>query len=545
MDQLQQFYHAPPSPLSMDFVVGEMHVATPWSAADPLQSFGPTTTPPELHYPSTQLTQSPAAAAKDKMKACAGCRIRRVKCTRPPGASDCVQCQKKGLTALFGDAAESEQSTSSLGVMSSQALSRSPSDGLVNNTIVSKLVNRELESALSSSLLDLYFLLPQHRLALLDATSLRQSFEAAGRRVNVMKGDAQTLFSVILAIAARFSDHPLLVGSKAPTLPELDQGSQESVDLTQWGSRREDACTVLMDKAVHLADVNGVWREPSITNIATLLLLEAMKDLRESTHAGHSGRPSTFGDDEFVLLRSDPTETLEAALRSPEVDPNNPQDPYFLPWTRVFFSYLVHLVSLARRCPTAISGIGARYNPYFDTEFGFGMIEQLDAASRATTILEQRSMNYLGEYHHSNDKQKSRWSYVKGMEINRVSLCILLYRAVRDRIQARLSAENHRFQEVGVNDTISQTPEDEEYRRRLETLYVEANARAVQGARELVGMLQMKISLGILTGAGLLFARLALWLPLLVDQPTIEERGQIQDWTYETKISALKTYAAS
>jgi len=89
---------------------------------------------------------------------------------------------------------------------------------------------------------------------------------------------AQVLCTVILALAARVSDHPLLVGVSAPTLSELSVATKQGQDLSEWGRRRESACDAMTTKALQLADARGTFRTPTVESIASLLFLESLLD---------------------------------------------------------------------------------------------------------------------------------------------------------------------------------------------------------------------------------------------------------------------------
>ncbi|KAI5477342.1 Zn(2)-C7 fungal-type transcription factor [Pseudohyphozyma bogoriensis] len=522
---------------------------------DPYWFLNPPVAGPSNPAPPAQPTPpAPAAPPGERMKSCAACRI-----------------------ALFGG--ENADSTGLTSGQKRQRVEDTLAIGFRNDSVVAKLVTTELEGALSSSLLDLYFLLPQPRLALLEATSFRQAFEAAGRRMSDMDPGNQVLFSVILAVAARVSDHPLLIGSSAPTLKQLDQATRLGDDLSEWGQRREEACAALADKALKLADANAVWREASATNIATLLLLEGMKDfteeapmgqltkrpfsdaymshvrelietdpdgsvrdqimVREATIAAHSGRPPTFHDDEFdMLIRDEPLESLQDALKSPELDPTNMINGRSLPFHRLFFSFMIHLSSIARACPANLTGFKARKRP-FDLEFGYKMMADIDLASEALPALEKRAMYFLGPFETCGQAQKAMWSYVRLLEVNRSTMCLLLNRCVKERLDAHTLDAAPRFQEVDSQDGSS--PQEDSYWKRMSDFYLLTRMRAVQGARQIIQMIELNVSLGIMSGASLLLARLPFWLRLIIEQPTVEEGGQLEGFTYDSKIKDLRT----
>ena len=165
-----------------------------------------------------------------------------------------------------------------------------------------------------------YFLLPQSRIPLLEGTDFKQAFEASGRRSSQMDESSEgesswhtasnfvlmrvpnstVLFSVILALASRVSDHPLLVGAAAPSIHALSTAVRDGSDLSEFGRRRENACKAMTDKAVRLADSRSIWRKPSIANMASLLLLEGLFDREQP-----SGVFSKLSDTVSRILRGD------------------------------------------------------------------------------------------------------------------------------------------------------------------------------------------------------------------------------------------------
>ena len=116
------------------------------------------------------------------------------------------------------------------------------------------------------------------RIPLFHATVFRPAFESSGRRLDCLDPRIEPLAAVVLALAARVSDHPLLVGASAPPPSTLSKAIKEGQDLSEWGKRRTDACQALRDRAIKIADERGIWREPSPENFATLMMLEGMTD---------------------------------------------------------------------------------------------------------------------------------------------------------------------------------------------------------------------------------------------------------------------------
>lgn len=148
------------------------------------------------------------------------------------------------------------------------------------------------------------------------ATVFRPAFEMSGRRLDCLDPKLEPLAAVVLALAARVSDHPLLVGASAPNASTLAKAIKDGDDLSEWGRRRTDACQALLDRAVKLADERGVWREPTPENFATLTMLEGMtyreQLLHASVHATSLTDREPIVDDADQEPVSHPTRTMGA-----------------------------------------------------------------------------------------------------------------------------------------------------------------------------------------------------------------------------------------
>jgi len=116
------------------------------------------------------------------------------------------------------------------------------------------------------------------RIPLFQATIFRPQFESCGRRLNCMDPKLEPLAAVVLALAARISDHPLLIGGNGPTPATLARAIKNGDDLSDWGKRRTDACQALVERAMKVADEKGIWRDPTAENLATLMMIEGMTD---------------------------------------------------------------------------------------------------------------------------------------------------------------------------------------------------------------------------------------------------------------------------
>ncbi len=116
-------------------------------------------------------------------------------------------------------------------------------------------------------------------------TPLARDFHRANRRVHELRPASQVLCAVIMAIGARCSDHPALIGAGAPRIAELGMAARAGVDLRPFGRRREDACATLFKRALDLADQHGTLRDPSVESLAALVLIEGMIETTDVQHS--------------------------------------------------------------------------------------------------------------------------------------------------------------------------------------------------------------------------------------------------------------------
>lgn len=111
---------------------------------------------------------------------------------------------------------------------------------------------------------------------LVAGTALQSNFEQCGRQMAHLDENGQVLCAAIVAVMARSSNHPLVVGLGAPALASLAHLAREGRDLSEFGNKRE-ACKVLTGKAIQLADKNGTFRKtPTLSAVAALMLLETL-----------------------------------------------------------------------------------------------------------------------------------------------------------------------------------------------------------------------------------------------------------------------------
>ncbi|KAM0746608.1 hypothetical protein T439DRAFT_329714 [Meredithblackwellia eburnea MCA 4105] len=615
------------------------------SAGSPVSSKSPS---PPLELASEGVINAQSEVAKGKRKAddketkgtrvksCAPCRIRRVACQRGPDPeAPCLKCQSKGISctavpprekkvlnrtgkrikltqALFGDSegkpvvAEEGSaipvgSTSAfqtakdiLGTEFSQALSPVSTAG--------RLASTEVQGSLISSLLDFYLSYTKNHPSLLESTAFRESFDRAGRRMAQMSDQDQVLCSVVMALAARTSNHPLLVGVGAPPVAQLTGLVMNDQSLAEYGSRRESACRDLTKRAVEVADRTGTMRTASVESIASLLLLEGLVEasedeglstsatpkpptqhpyasavnshakillemdlprgmrqrlsgtllgytiyIREVMSASNLGRVPSFSDDDVLLLRGEdeePLPLLSELLAVP--DPN----PHVACW-RLFSSLLAHIAESAQITSQRLTGLKARRSLYIDEEFAHAYIGRMEISLAALPTLKQRVERVLrtGEYLHTPQFEahgKDVIGSVRSLRCAVAGQSMLLARVVAQRMAGRKGAPAAKF--------IRWPPlpgplNDDAYWVRLKALEDKARSLAFVAARSIVSVVEEAFSTGDQVGSSewldargtmMLFSNVSMsWQNLLINTPTSEEGGP-PGFDFTTKLAELR-----
>ncbi|GAA6061261.1 hypothetical protein JCM10212_000702 [Sporobolomyces blumeae] len=560
---------------------------TPWIDSTPGAPFGsPTATDSSFRSTlPTPLSTSDSHSQGERLKSCAACRIRRVKCERAPGQTSCLKCIARGLAcaqlppkqrktpartgkriesaqALFGDPSSTPNDSSVVLRPAKRKREASASAGPVElspTSVVAKLVTGELEATLTGSLLDLYDQMPRgNRIPLFQATVFRPAFESCGRKLDQLDPNLELLSSVVLALAARVSDHPLLIGSSAPDAAALGTAIQHGEDLSKWGNKRVDACQALVSRAMRIADEKGAWRDPSPENLAALMMLEGMADfetavtprnihpgrsigaaymlhlrsmlmpgtppeirdrlmnsgvgwtafVRDSVLSAVSGQRSVFSDDDCCLLDDDPPVPLEKALRGPDVDPNPSNfGPHHEPFWRLFNSIMYEIALLGREASVKLTGLRASRNPRVDEPFVQRYLNSLQLTTRAFTKLEERAVRYIGPRENASGDALIVHDFVKNLRATRSGLAFLLQRSLYQRVADRTTARD------GLSPAASQvakifeldewqpisgpSQEDAEYWRRLDDLSAQASSLAFDAARDIVKVLEQTNDAGM------------------------------------------------
>ncbi|SCV70980.1 BQ2448_3742 [Microbotryum intermedium] len=641
------------------------HVETSPSSSTSSSSHTPTVASTPAAHDGPQTSQTPEAQAtahgsagnggsgttEKRSKSCAPCRLRRVKCERPRGQSDCIACTARNLPCtpmptkprakvisregkriqqarvIFGDVgsnAASSTGPSSHAPASVPSFSTSSSSASSPHTIEpetessrltsliatltertaqgnahifhsdseSRLAMTEVQGALTASLLDAYCK-EAPTIALLEEVNLKTAFDIAGRRISHLDDAYQVYCKVILALGARTSDHPLLIGTSAPRISELAALSKHGKDLREYGARRENACRVLLQDALDMADRKGTLRNASPEAVTTLILIESLVEYsgdiwnfdrqysnaynghtktlmeaenmvreaggdpkpskvvgdiarwtaftRDAMSSAYTGQAPKFAEDDlFIMLADNKFDTpLVEVLRRDQL-PNKIESFWHL-----FGCFMFHLCALARKTSEKLNGPRARRKP-LDLTFAAEFIQQVEIAEMALPHLLRRvemleeAFDQLG----IGKKTSLRRS---------ILLYLLLGKIVRERVGARSSpGQRATIMEVGPRPVGSSPRDDDDakYWSQMLLLRTQLEEKSFYSIRAVIGVLEETIQLDLplgmfdwldVRGIQILFSRIPLWAKVLVDVPVIEQDGPFSDWTFAAKLETLGT----
>lgn len=127
-------------------------------------------------------------------------------------------------------------------------------------------------------------MLPFHSLShssqfpLLRWCDIAREFEAADRHILNLDPLSQVLFFAIAAMAARVSNHELLVGPGAPSLTSVGQDTEyrRTRELSRFGMRRHALSNRLLALAVRKLNENSAFVTPSLRSVAALCLVQTL-----------------------------------------------------------------------------------------------------------------------------------------------------------------------------------------------------------------------------------------------------------------------------
>ncbi|GAA6053945.1 hypothetical protein NBRC10513_002826 [Rhodotorula toruloides] len=592
----------------MDIPVYTLPTNLPWPTASSLPTPPSSSAPPRIAVNSHA---PPLAKAPRQQKSCAACRLRRVKCERRDGENGCVGCRTRGLKCVAAETKERAPHRNGKRVKAAKELygeletinsPRSPSSSslpfaqssvanmpaISYSSVDTRLGTIELKENMMSNLLDSCFTF--RSVTVFDGdVDFRTAFDTAGRRIDQLSDAKQVLCAAYLAIGARCTDHPGLLGPNAPRLSDLrDTTRSADRDLSPYGQARAEVCKELTVKALALADEKGLFRKASPEGVAALLLIENLLPLpavgsasvgtyfshiynhqvrelltraqndpevrqkvqgtvlswtaytRDALTSAFLGQNATFSEDELWLLRSEedaPPGLPEELLRP--LSPSHEQN-----YWRLLNSFVHWVTDLARETPAGLTSVRAMKAPRLNEAFAADFIQRNRVAMETVPELKRRMQLLRGGQRFLRDAA----TLVRGLRLSAVNLSFLLKRVVDDRIAARPAGIISDLSTYAAPSASSQNMPDQAYWDRLTVLQREADFQVFLASREIISILRETLQAGIPLGSHewldlrsiqLLFTRLPLWVKSILDQPSQEEGG-LDGFTIDDKLHDLR-----
>ncbi|BEI88931.1 uncharacterized protein CcaverHIS019_0202930 [Cutaneotrichosporon cavernicola] len=159
-----------------------------------------------------------------------------------------------------------------------------------SNSVGDELASRALGSELSRELVKVYFSSVHLTLPAISPETFYRLWKQAGERSDRMSPAQEVLCAVIEAWAARFSDHPVVLGmnpNEQHTGPKLilatesDHSGSLIVDQSHYGQKRLRVCFALVERARKLIDQHGILRKPSLTGVQALALFTQLQHMTD------------------------------------------------------------------------------------------------------------------------------------------------------------------------------------------------------------------------------------------------------------------------
>ncbi|KAI5480265.1 Zn(2)-C7 fungal-type transcription factor [Pseudohyphozyma bogoriensis] len=494
-------------------------------------------------------------------------------------ATDTASAARDGASSVTPPNAD-KRLKRSLKVIKSQALG--------NLSTGSRLIDIEFKGAVISSLLERTFpsLTPftQPTIALLEDTNFRNNFELVGRRLDNLNDESQVLCAAILAAGAHYSDHPIFVGRNAPKLHELGAAAQLGLDLRTYGENRESACQALLDNALKLVDAKGIMRltKPGIESVASMLIIEPLVSKDDTTHSvalpfvtvasaftrvlleeganstmskrklrdcvlgwtvyirdchrsAHTGRPPYFSDDDLALLQAPGQKalSLEAAIQLPF--PGTLKE-----YLQLLEVWAINMADLAKVTAERLTGVRAKRKPFIDEAFVAHYISRMDLALEAARCLHDRANAIFAPL-----KLGIGQDYKTPLRSIEFTLCqqiILLHLEVERRFAIYL--------ERAEDTSVAESVEEAAYHVRFLALRQETSSRALAASRRMANIIGSTLAEGVPIGtpawcdmraSQMLFAKLPMWLSLILKTPATEEGLQCTARPVKEKKDAART----
>ncbi|BGP54911.1 hypothetical protein JCM8202v2_002498 [Rhodotorula sphaerocarpa] len=478
--------------------------------------------------------------------------------------------KKRGLT-------RPSRSDTSAGTLSTASTPSDWSPRITEQSVNVRLGNIELRETVMSNLLESFFTF-RTIATFSHEVDFHMSFNRAGRRLDQLSDTNQVLCATLLAIGARCSDHPALIGPGALRITDLAEATRNDLDLRSYGQAREAAYRNLAEQALKFADEKALFRQQSPESVAALMFLEGLSTgkvpvdpifaktcamqvremlvagqedpevrgsvqnttlawtavLRDALACAYNGSTFSFSDDDLWLLRGeqDPPPPLLDQLAEPLL----PQSELNY-WT-LLSSILQHTIELCRETPAGLTGVRALRKDRIDEEFARGYVERCRLALSACRELRKRAKLLHGPSRVVRDAE----TLARTISLSAINLQFILHRIVHERLERRPAGV------LCELDSSAGAEELDDYWTRLAQLAEEVDFAVFECSREIVvllkDVLQAEVPLGTHEwldprSVQVLFSRTSLWAGAIVHARTREEGGML-DYSIEDKLTDLR-----
>ncbi|GAA5865428.1 hypothetical protein JCM3774_005633 [Rhodotorula dairenensis] len=559
--------------------------------------------PPHSAAPIASISPAPLLKSAQK-RSCAACKVRRVKCDRPGGDdADCSGCIKRGwqcvpaevkarpqhrngkrvkaIQELLADSTASTPGALADSLQTASAVTRTPQ--VSESSLDIRLGNVELRESIMSNLLESFFTF-RTIATFSHEVDFHMTFNRAGRRLDQLSDVDQVLCATLIAVGARCSDHPAVIGAGGLRITDLAEATRQNVDLSPYGKAREGIYRQLVTQALEFADEKGIFRQKSAESIATLMFLEGMnltdapidslyirtcamqvRDLLTEAHdqpgklrtiqnttlawtavvrdalaSAFLGSPFSFSDDDLWLLRGmrEPPPTLAERLAA-VTNPAAPEENF---WSLID-SLVEHIVQLCRETPARMTSVRALRTPKLDDEFARDYLERISLEVTACRELRRQAKALPVSPSFLRDAE----TLARTLSLGTYNIAFILKRTIVNRLAARPSGKVD-----SIDHAPSASPEElDDYWDRLQKLERAVDLEVFRCCREIVAILKDVLQAGVPLGTHewldprsiqVMFSRTRLWAGTIVRAPVSEEGG-LPNFSFEEKLDDLRWIA--
>ncbi|KAL1745602.1 hypothetical protein HDZ31DRAFT_36108 [Schizophyllum fasciatum] len=555
------------------------------------------------HKPATASTS--AVEKRKKPPACDYCKARRVICHSQPDGKPCPRCVEKDIIctttpvvrrqpkrrAKAGDPAPCAAPATSNASLSRARHIEQTDDGTpatwgsaqprlpTSDAILTWRDAHPVPATLVMELMKLFPSLPQSLMPIVPYRRIHDQLEACGWDPSQLQPHASVLAYSIMAVTARVSTHPLLIGADVTDtrlVQFLASGNvmiTPGLDLREFGRRRDAFCRRLHDEARKLAHETGVTVVTSEETAATCYLLDFLeastnpdedsmtytaamiwhvRTLAESEDRSElfsdnyrrlqwplqlmhcaalslcSGRSIPFTEHDERLICGPPPEDIEAAtitLASESVT-----GPAIITFIYSFASYVTHL---ARQSSEKLIGPYARRFP-LDEAALISHIEAIEVLQKTCVFLHDCIDVELPKA----TRERIRPALAKGLFVTSLAApCLLvpLYRELKRRMEQGSIGVLPEGADPGAGDGFGDAAA--RTRARIEFLYRRVRSMTIRATGEAQARGPQLPTLAYMTHFP--SVRFATWTRLFVDECEAMDMTPLERHTVLEKIAAL------